>query len=115
MMMILNPLYLLLCSAWFVAISESSVITIDCTGQRGRVKTVETWTCDRNGGSECFNRLEDCSGCGEEGSLSGGTAYYDPNGQDDSTGGWDCRSKCRGRPRSSGSQQKTKTGWCYYG
>eukprot|EP00092_Neocalanus_flemingeri_P026551 GFUD01028775.1.p1 GENE.GFUD01028775.1~~GFUD01028775.1.p1 ORF type:complete len:132 (+),score=12.93 GFUD01028775.1:145-540(+) len=111
-MMIFNPLYLLLCSAWFVAISESSIGIIDCTGMRGTVHTMETWTCDESGGSKCEMRTEDC----DEGHVISGTTHYLSNGVQYSSGpGWDCRMKCWGLPRSSGSQQKTNTVACYHG
>merc|ERR1712112_273602 len=63
------------------------------------------------GESRCSSFTDSCSNDGQLLSTAG-TSNYDENGnQLPSTGGWDCRDKCRGcRFSCSGSQSRTKFG-----
>merc|ERR1712037_317946 len=76
----------------------------------GKETTEENWECT-NGKSSCSSTTDSCSNDGELRSTAG-TNNYDANGNLlPSTGGWDCRDKCRGcRFSCSGSQSRTSFG-----
>merc|ERR1712080_179501 len=101
---------LLLLASSFLAV-ESAVSFGTCPrSDWGKETTKEDWECN-NGESTCSSFTDSCSNDGQLLSTAG-TSNYDENGnQLPSTGGWDCRDKCRGcRISCSGSQSRTKFG-----
>eukprot|EP00092_Neocalanus_flemingeri_P028071 GFUD01030476.1.p1 GENE.GFUD01030476.1~~GFUD01030476.1.p1 ORF type:complete len:126 (+),score=13.98 GFUD01030476.1:221-598(+) len=116
--MLLNPVCLLLSSAWMIGFSESYIFSIDCDNVGlgwGSLKVEDSWVCHADGSAACSQKKTDCSDCGDTaGYESGGTSNYDKYGRFDTAvgPGWDCRSQCKGRPGTSGSKENTRTDCC---
>jgi len=80
---------------------------------KGKTKTVQKFECNREGGAECSEYVEDCSGCGIEGFFTGGTNNYENGRFTSAIGpGWDCTKECEGNPGLSGEKTRTKSITC---
>eukprot|EP00092_Neocalanus_flemingeri_P051858 GFUD01060432.1.p1 GENE.GFUD01060432.1~~GFUD01060432.1.p1 ORF type:complete len:106 (+),score=15.78 GFUD01060432.1:1-318(+) len=80
-----------------------------CT-ERGTMNYVYRWKCNRDGSAECSEEIDYCD-CNNYETRGGGTGYYDKYGHTKG-GGWDCRSKCSGRPSTTGSETRTNNEVC---
>ena len=98
-----------------LATAEAYVQEGVCSGSDLGTETVdESWDCDASGGASCSRITKSCS-CDGYSTEVGGSEDYDRRGNSLTAvggGGWDCHSKCRGNPRSSGSQSKTSGKSC---
>jgi len=90
--------------------SDADESTGTCPRDKWGTETVrEEWEC-HNGGSSCTGWTELCSDVDGSQKRFGGTDQYSNDGNFfTSTGGWDCRQKCRDCNFScSGSETRTK-------
>merc|ERR1712243_95181 len=104
----------LLTTACLVFSVHCSIGTIPCSGSaKGTTKTFQKFECDREGGAKCGEYVEDCSGCGIEGTFTGGVNNYENGRFRSAIGpGWDCTKECEGNPGSSGKKTRTTSISC---
>merc|ERR1711971_713242 len=105
-----GPSFIILALGFFIS-SEASTAEVDCSGQRWRKHTKESWKCDgENGVDICSKLVTDCSDGDDWGQAFGGTwKYFHSTGEDTKLGpSWDCRHKCQSCSFvCSGSQSRT--------